>query len=324
MAPVDDSRSTIEWSLIATLHHRPGRPTAVELVPGAQRIDVDAWSRSEGWCEHCRTRRTRRTTYLLRRRNGSLAQIGSTCLAEFLGDPDPMRVLGPGSRHRSPRQGHHHQEPHRRPSEYVDAHLYLAHVAQAVFDDGFVSSVGATRGRPATWSRALATLDVARSPSSRARRRARQTVEWVREEVSSRLPLDTFERRLVQVLGQDRLTLRELPTAAAGIYAYHQHLRRQIEARERADEFLGEPGEMITASFVVRRVERVATAGGPVDRHFLRDELGRIAVWDSQNQILPRCSNRLEVVVAEQARIDDRPITVLARCLPASSEAGSP
>ena len=186
MAPADDSRSTIEWSLIATLHHRPGRPTAVELAPGTQRIDVDAWSRSEGWCEHCRTRRTRRTTYLLRRRNGSLAQIGSTCLAEFLGDPDPMRVLRPGSRHRSPRQRHHHGDAHRRPSEYVDAHLYLAHVAQAVFDGGFVSSVGATSGTPATWSRALATLDVARSPSSRARRRARQTVEWVRDEVRSR------------------------------------------------------------------------------------------------------------------------------------------
>jgi hypothetical protein len=324
MAPTGDPRSTIEWSLIATLHHRPGRPTAVELAPGAQRVDVDAWSRSEGWCEHCRTRRTRRTTYLLRRRNGSLAQIGSTCLAEFLGDPDPMRVLRPGRRHRSPRQRHDHGDAHRRPSEYVDAQLYLAHVAQAVFDGGFVSSVGATSGRPVTWARALATLDVARSPSSRALRRARQTVEWVRDEVSLRPALDAFERRLVQILGQDRLTLRELPTAAAGIYAYHHHLRRQIEARERSGEFLGEPGEMITASFVVRRVERVATAGGPVHRHFLRDELGRISVWDSQNQTLPRCSNRLEVVVAEQTRLDDRPITVLARCFPASSEAGSP
>ena len=109
---------------------------------------------------------------------------------------------------------------------------------------------------PPPGARALATLDVARSPSSRARRRARQTVEWVRDEVRLRPALDAFERRLVQVLGQDRLTLRELPTAAAGIYAYHQYLRRQIEARERAGEFLGEPGEVITGWLTVRRVER--------------------------------------------------------------------
>jgi hypothetical protein len=46
--------------------------------------------------------------------------------------------------------------------------------------------------------------------------------------------LHDFDRRLVQVLGQDRLTFRELPTAAAGIYAYHQQLRREIAARKRS------------------------------------------------------------------------------------------
>jgi hypothetical protein len=313
-----DFVSTDEWSLIATLRHRPGRPTAVELAPGAERIDVEAWSRSEGWCEHCRTRRARRTTYLLRRRNGSLAQIGSTCLAEFIGDGNPMRGLRPSSRLRSPHQRRHQLGEQRRASEYIDTRVYLAHVAQAVFDGGFVSTAAARRGRPATWSQALATLDVARSPSSRARRRAHETVEWAFDELRARPELDAFERRLVEVLGQERLTLRELPTAAAGIYAYHQHLRRQIEAREKAGEYLGEPGEVITASLIVRRVERVATPGGPVQRHFLRDELGRIAVWDGQNQTPACTANNLEIVVAEHARIDGRPVTVLARCLPGS------
>ena len=317
MPTADDLVSTNEWSLIATLRHRPGRPTAVELAPGTERVDVDAWSRSEGWCEHCRTRRTRRTTYLLRRRNGSLAQIGSTCLAEFIEDPEPMRTLRPSSRLRSPHEAHHHLE-RRTASEYIDTRAYLAHVAQAVFDGGFVSTAAATRSKPSTWSQALATLDVARSPSDRARRRAWQTVEWVREELNARPAPDKFERRLVRMLGQDRLTLRELPTAAAGIYAYHQHLRRQIEAREKAGAYLGEPGDVITASLMVRRVERVATPGGPMQRHFLRDELGRIAVWDGRDQTLPRGPGSTEVVVAEHARIDGRPVTVLARCLPVS------
>jgi hypothetical protein len=313
----DDFVSTNEWSLIATLRHRPGRPTAVELAPGTERIDVNAWSRSEGWCEHCRTRRTRRTTYLLRRRNGALAQIGSTCLADFIGEADPMRVLRPSSRLQSPRQGHHHLGEHGA-SEYIDTRAYLAHVAQAVFDGGFVSTAAATRGKAATWSQALATLDVARSPSARARRRAQQTVDWVRDELTARPELDDFERRLVQVLGQHRLTLRELPTVAAGVYAYHQHLRRQIDAREKAGEYLGEPGKIITASLMLRRVERVATPAGPMQRHFLRDELGRAAIWDSQNQALAPGPSRLEVIVAEHARIDGRPVTVLGRCVPAS------
>ena len=104
------------------------------------------------------------------------------------------------------------------------------------------------------------------------------------------------------------------PTAAAGLYAYHQHLRKQIEAREQAGEFLGEPGEVITALLVVWRVERVATANGPVQRHFLRDELGRTATWDASDQTLQRGQGNFEVVVAENTRADGRPVTVLARC----------
>ena len=305
--------STSEWSLVATLHHRPGRPTGVELAPGTERIDVNAWSRSEGWCEHCRTRRARRTTYLLRRRTGSLAQIGSSCLAEFIGASNPMRVLSPSGRLRSPGQGHHHGEANQRASEYVDTRLYLAHVAQAVFDGGFVSAVAATKGKPATWSRALATLDVARSPSVRARRRARETVEWVRDELKASPALDDFEHRLVQVLGQDRLTLRELPTAAAGVYAYHQHLRRQIEARKKAGGSSASPersSRLPSWSGALSACYR----RGPVHRHFLRDELGRIAIWDALDQTRLRGPGSFEVVVGELARPDGRPVTVLARC----------
>jgi hypothetical protein len=312
-----DSVSSNEWSLAATLHHRPGRPTTVELAPGAERIDVDGWSRSEGWCEHCRTRRSRRTTYLLRRRNGSLAQIGSTCLAEFIGDPDPMRVLEPRNRLRSPHHDHRHLGEHGTACDYIDTRTYLAHVAQAVLDGGFVSAAAATRTRPATWSQALATLDVARSPSARARQRAQQTMEWVRDELTARPTLADFERRLIRLLGQQRLTLRELPTAAAGIYAYHQHLRRQIDARKEAGEYLGEPGEVVAASLVVRRVVRVATPAGSMQRHFLSDELGRIAIWDSENETLPRERSSTEVVVADHTRMDGRAVTVLARCVPA-------
>jgi hypothetical protein len=239
-------------------------------------------------------------------------QIGSTCLAEFIGAHDSMRVLRPSSRLRSPVQRHHQQGPPAR--DYIDTRAYLAHVAQAVLGGGFVSTAAATSGKPPTWSRALATHDIARSPSARARSRAQQTIEWVRDELGAHPSLDDFERRLVQVLAQDRLTLRELPTAAAGIFAYHQHLRRQIEAREKAGDYLADPGEVVTASLVLRRVERIATAGGPVQRHFLKDELGRIAVWDARAQTLQRARGSFEVVVAENRHVDGRPVTVLALC----------
>lgn len=227
----DDARAAGGWTLIATLRHRPGRPTVVEIVQQGAGINADAWSRSAGWCEYCRTRRSRRVTYLLRHNDGRLAQIGSSCLAEFTGHPSPLRRLRPRGR-RPGRRRPGVRSPS--PAEYVEARDYLAHVAQAILDSRFTAAAAATRQRPATWSQALASLNRGDASTSRAQSRADEALHWVRRELAHSGRLDDFERRLIAVLGHDRLTRRELPTAAVAVYAYHRHLRRQIAARKKA------------------------------------------------------------------------------------------
>jgi len=220
------------WTVIATLRHRPGRPTSVQVSRPGVRINIDAWSRSEGWCEHCRTRRARRTTYLLRHDDGRLAQIGSSCLADFTASARPARIHRPPARRSRTRPA---SGPSRPPSEYIDTRAYLAHVAQAILDFGFISASAASAQRPATWLRAAAALDHDHTPSARAWHRGQEALHWIRDELAHRGRLDDFERRLIRVLSQDRLTRRELPTAAAGVNAYHQHLRREIASRKRTD-----------------------------------------------------------------------------------------
>jgi hypothetical protein len=310
-----DPHQVTDWALIATLRHRAGQSTSVQLARESERIDKDAWSRSEGWCEHCRKRRARRTTYLLRHVDGRLAQVGSSCLAEFIGHPHPMRVLSPTTGpHRSHRGHQRSPVSGREPVEYVDASSYLAHVAQAVLDGCFVSATAATRQRPATWSQAAAALDQGHVPGARAERRAKQALAWAREELARRDRPDEFERRLVLVVGKDRLTRRELPTAGAIIYAYHQHLRRQIAARKKAGEHIGEPGETIVASLTVRRVDRIATPDGPVHRHFLTDRLGRRAIWDADEERLSVGARLAQAIVVAHTAADGRPVTILDHC----------
>jgi hypothetical protein len=308
----DEARTPSGWTLIATLRHRPGRPTIVKLVQAGEPINTEAWSRSEGWCEHCRTRRARRTTYLLRNTDGRLAQVGSGCLADFTGQPTALRVLRPRVRRPVRRRP---GVMRREPVEYIETRTYLAHVAQAILDSGFIPASAASRQRPATWVQAAAALDGGHAPSSRAQRRADETLDWVRDELVGCEQLDDFERRLALVLRQGRLTRRELPTAAAAVYAYHQHLRRQLMARKRTGEHIGRPGDSLTASFRVLRSERVSTPDGPVWRHYLRDELGRRAVWDSPDATLPARVQRLQVTVGRhtQAR-GRRPLTILSSC----------
>lgn len=298
------------WTLIASLHHRPGHATAVRLVSSTEQVDVHAWSHSDGWCEHCRTRRARRTTYLLRHVDGRLAQVGSTCLTEFTDRPNPIHARD-GSEHSSGRAFGHSRSLD--PVEHVDTVRYLAHVAQSVIDRGFVSSSSGSKNQLATWAEALASLDRSHPPSVRAERRAREAIDWLRLELPSDAALDTFERRLVLVLGNDRLTRRELPTAAAAIYAFHQHLRRRIAARKKAGAHLGESGDRLTTVLSVESVERIATPSGPFHRHFLTDHLGRHALWDSPVMKLSPGTHRLQVTIDEH-QDGDHPVTVLKHC----------
>jgi hypothetical protein len=202
--------------------------------------------------------------------------------------------------------------------DYVDTRAYLAHVAQTVIDSGFVSVKAATRPRPATWIVATAALDRGHAPSARADRRAKDTIAWARDDLPRRERLSDFECRLVHVLGMDRLTRRELPTAAAAIYAFHQELRQRIAVRAKAGEHIGTPGQCVTAQLTVRRVERAATPHGPVYRHFLIDDLGRQAIWDAVEEQLPLDTQRVQATVGAHAEERGRPVTILADCAPAT------
>jgi len=209
----------------------------VELARPGERINADAWTRSEGWCEHCRTRRARRTTYLLRNVDGRLAQVGSSCLAEFLGGANLPPISRP------PRKRADRRRPGVRvhaAADYFDTVSYLAQVAHAILVSGFNPASAASRRRPATWNRAAVACNRQCAPTARAERRAEEALRWIRNEL---VPRDDFERRLQTIIKRDRLTPRELPTAAAGINAYHQYLRRQVAARKRAEAPTGDASD---------------------------------------------------------------------------------
>ena len=307
---VHEPRSANGWMLIATLTHRPGRSTMVQVHRPDAVLDTEAWARSDSWCECCHIRRSRRTTYLLRHVDGRLTQVGSSCLTRLIG-----QQARPGTPHSSIRPTASFQPRSARPRHHEDVETlaYLAHVAQVVIDFGFVRAGSRDRETPATWTLADESLGHGWVPSDRADRRAQDALAWVRNELPVRTELDDFEQRLVGALSQDHLERRQLPTAAAAIYAYHQHLRRLIAARKKAGRHIGAPGATLVVVLTVQRIERIATATGPMRRHFLSDDLGRQAIWDSRDAELPLGSQRLQITIGEDAG-EDRALTVLRLC----------
>lgn len=72
------------WQFIATLDWDEYAGLIVRAVPGAVAVDREALR--EGWCDHCKTTRTRRKTYVVRDMNtGQQLQVGRSCIKDFIG-----------------------------------------------------------------------------------------------------------------------------------------------------------------------------------------------------------------------------------------------
>lgn len=69
------------WTFVAAIRQLPGAARPV-VYSYDDTLDHDAVA--AGVCDHCGTKRARRTTYLLRKGDRSL-HVGSTCLTDFLG-----------------------------------------------------------------------------------------------------------------------------------------------------------------------------------------------------------------------------------------------
>lgn len=82
------------WSFLAALDHmsaEDGSPVNVlRCIPGADPVPVAFRTRGPA-CDHCKTKRRRGNTYVVSHEDGRTVQVGSTCIADFLGR-DGLRV----------------------------------------------------------------------------------------------------------------------------------------------------------------------------------------------------------------------------------------
>lgn len=77
------------WSFVATLQHLDGE-NIVRALPGET---LPASYRSRGpVCDHCKAVRRRNDTYVVRHDDGRTMQVGSTCIADFLGSDEAGKI----------------------------------------------------------------------------------------------------------------------------------------------------------------------------------------------------------------------------------------
>lgn len=245
-------------------------------------------------CEHCKAKRRRTDSFVLRDvETGERKQVGTSCLTDFTGvDPGAALFLAQMS------------SVIRIEFDELDASLrsgnrralwtpaYLADVIFLTEHFGFVSAAKARdESLTATWAAASSPKmfeefksDVRKAylaGSQDRYNRAEAIRQWF---VQSKDPSD-FHRNCALLLEQEwvRLEPRHLALAAASVATYNRHLLKAQEQKV-PSEYVGQPGEKLKQKLTI---ERAVSLPNPYDSRtpsylmLLRDEAGNRITWKS-------------------------------------------
>ena len=301
------------WTLAAIVDHRDGHATVRPVGEQGDRLAAGAFAAAI--CEHCGLRRRRTRTYVVvHTDSGEVRQVGSGCLRDFLGGPDPERAcrraeLLAAARAELDRAGTLAIAPD---GAGPSVEEFAAHAAHVVRIHGFTSRERARRtSRPATADLALQSLrDTPAAPDSADRALADGALGWARALLAARRDLSPFERDAVAAVnGGSIQTRRDRGLVCALIAVY-----RQRRARSR---HLAHPGARIEVTVLVERVlTQRSERHGTVRRCELIDaDANRLVWWQTGGAPL----HRGEVVtltgrVQRHTRFAVSAVTVLSHC----------
>ncbi len=136
------------WTFAASLQRTKsehGVGTVIRRSPGVE-ADLSKWQKeTASWCDHCQTSRYRRNTYIVKHDDGSLKEVGSSCIRDFLGQIDLNRL----AEYFKFLNGmvflrHNYGSTHENPTYSTEQ--FLGYAAQTVLDYGWVSQSKAEYG----------------------------------------------------------------------------------------------------------------------------------------------------------------------------------
>lgn len=306
MTIAGDSPNYGGWRFIAALQHLEGE-NIVRTLPGET---VPEMYRTRGpACDHCKSSRRRNDTYVLAHEDGRLAQVGSTCIDDFLGSADAHKLafaamyfaelLGAGEEGFEGSGGDM--------TRTLDE--FLPFVAWCVREQGWTSRTAAREhGGGATADGAfwyMTDEDAARKanvhPSEVDIAEATTALAWAEAITDADIEKERgdFLHNLRAVARTGLVTYRTAGIAGAVIIAYQRAIGRERERKVRAtrpelNEFLGTVGKRETWNVTLDFVTGFETAYGYTTLLKFRTNEGATLVWKATGD--PKAGIRVDGV----------------------------
>ena len=325
------------FTFLARIEHTEGG-NLVDLVPGQELPDL-RFRTAAAHCDHCHTARDRKETFLVRHEDGSLAQVGRSCLRDYLGTDNPANIAWRFQWEREAREALWDEEREGRGGKfYFNTTEVIALTLAAVRIWGWCSKGQAqgsedlnptiryveavlyaeTEGRSGKPTEERKRLEAEVTPEDW------QEAELVRAWASAGgAGSGDYAHNLAVLCAMDEIDPKRGGFVASAVSAKaradEQELRRTQEREKNKDsQWLGSEGERLKDLLVTFESQRTI-GGGYYGNTFLmkfRDEAGNIVSWFSSNCFSLRPGEQVKITGTVKAHNEYKGVreTVLTRC----------
>lgn len=256
------------WAFVAQIHHGEDG----NIIRNLSDAPLPEMYRAIGAdCDHCRTDRNRKDTYILISESGEYKQVGSSCLRDFTGHNDPhaiaswleslnalARDLGDYDADEDMRGGGHHT--------LVYSVEFLSVVSAIIHKHGWMGKAKAQEsGAISTCERALDAMSPMASRDNRVevadsdKALARVALTWGREQQGT----SEYEHNLRVACTGEYCDWRNLGLLASAIVAY-----RKAQGQDNngmcvsASEYIGAVGDKVNLEVTVKAIREIDGAYG--------------------------------------------------------------
>lgn len=289
-----------------------------------------AWYDAPPRCEHCGTNRKRAVTFMVKREDGTVRQVGRSCLKDYTGIDPATAALWAAvcdicvNDFRIDVGGFHEM----RAQEMFEIETILAHAVDEVAKNGYrkADDRDSTRGEVAKLLREHA------APSEDGKAKAKQIVEWLLTDCDQDGVIG-IERDCVALAKSGYAKMKHLGRLCYMPVAIEKAQERKVREAERAagkateaeqSKFVGEVGKRIEIDVASAKI--ITSWETDYGRTFLYKfvgEDGNVFIWrasgmmyDSKaDRVIPEETiKRIKGTVKEHSEYDGVKQTVLTRC----------
>lgn len=312
------------WSFVATIDHGEGG-NLLMVVPGETL--PKAYRTTEPYCDHCHTNRRRKTTHVLRHESGEHKQVGSDCLRDFLGHPNPeelveyAKMLCESETYCEEAESF---ERNRKPDAYtlervlavgllcIDEHGWISRREQE--EKGTPSTADAVLGVfEGAWygnKEALSFLDRA----DKRRKEAGQIIKWVLSSFNENSCTD-YQWNLLKLAKSEIVTNRTIAFAVSMIPCYRK--AKEQEKLAGNSDYFGTPGKREIFELTLVSANTLPDSGYGVSTLLkFQDRQGNLAVWITTSEFPATVGKtyKIKATVKTHSVYKGGKQTVLSRC----------